>query len=348
MATATDGIRYTVLTPDNQSANIWVTVIISICFTTAAILARGLSKALVHMRYDWDDYTIIGAYVLGIIQSAIMIKSVTLGLGKDASIIPESNVAAQENYLVASVIFSTLTSYTVKVSMILLIQRLFTYPLTSVWIAMGVSGVVSTITITARCTQSSCANPLPRWIVAAVLDILTEIIIIALPIYCIRSIQMDKTRKIKVQMSFCSRILVITFWCLMLWSIIRAPLDPMPKTAVVLPIVFGQTQLCLSIAIAAILPCFRILFQSSEVLRTESTGYPRDEESKNQGSYGMDSVNASSTIAPLPRKHEHSTSSSQDMGGALTNSSETRASESSIAPSANTNQSQRPMIAHQI
>jgi hypothetical protein len=77
---------------------------------------------------------------------------------------------------------------------------------------------------------------------------------------------------------------------------------------------------------------------------TDSTGYAHPADSKQQDSFGMDSVGASSTVAPLPRKPEHSAASSQDMGGTLTNSTGPRISESSVAPSANTNQSQKPFV----
>jgi hypothetical protein len=57
------GTRYTTLTADNQSANIWIMTILSVCFTTAMILVRAISKRIAGFKYTLDDYVMLGAYV---------------------------------------------------------------------------------------------------------------------------------------------------------------------------------------------------------------------------------------------------------------------------------------------
>jgi hypothetical protein len=147
---------------------------------------------------------------------------------------------------------------------------------------------------------------------------------------------MQTYSKIKVQLSFFSRLAVIVFSILTVWALSRARMSTLPNTTIALPVVFGQLELCMSLSIATILPCFRLLFQSSEREAIGSRAFPGD-EIKIPDSYTMGSVETNtSTVAPLPRKAEHSAASSQDMSGAI--------SEASFVPSGHTNQSQRPFV----
>jgi hypothetical protein len=147
---------------------------------------------------------------------------------------------------------------------------------------------------------------------------------------------MQAYSKIKVQLSFFSRLTVIVFSILTVWALSHMRMSAVPNTTIALPTVFGQLELCMSISIAAMLPCFRLLFQSSEREAVGSQAFPGD-EIKIPGSYTMDSVETqTSTVAPLPRKAEHSAASSQDMSGAI--------SEASFVPSGHTNKSQIPFI----
>jgi hypothetical protein len=151
---------------------------------------------------------------------------------------------------------------------------------------------------------------------------------------------MDTYRKIKVQLSFLSLLLVIIFSCLIMWALTRMRLSSSPNTTVVLPTLFLQLELCLSISIASLIPCFRILFQSSEKQPIRTQTFPGD-NIKIPDSYTMISVGTNtSTVEPSPRKAEHSAASSQDVGGARTNDSGARISESSFVPSGQTNTSE--------
>jgi hypothetical protein len=154
---------------------------------------------------------------------------------------------------------------------------------------------------------------------------------------------MQARRKIKVQLSFFSRLLIIVFSGLTMWALTRIRVASTPNTTIALPALFGQLELCASISIASILPCFRILFQSSEKLPIGRSAFPGD-DIKVPDSYTMGSTvtTDTSTGGPSPRRAEHSATSSQDVGGAHRSSSGARISDSSFVPSAHTNVSQRP------
>lgn len=242
--------------------------------------------------------------------------------------------------------------------MILLIQRLFKRSMMPVWIAFSILGILSSITVVAGCSYNYCSNSLARWVIIAVFDVLTEILIILLPVFCIRTIQMARISKMKVQASFFSRLLNVLFSGLTIWSLSRITFSGRPSTDTVLPIIFGQLEICVSLSIASILPCFRIIFQSSEKVPTgfSTNGYPSEPkpdvesppDSPLEHSFRLGSVNTHPESGTLPRTRQpdHSPSSSQDMDAPHSSHSEStnRLSYASVAPSGATGLSQKALI----
>ena len=112
-----------------------------------------------------------------------------------------------------------------------------------------------------------------RWIAVITVDILTEIAVILLPITSLFSYQIKTKFRIKLSMSFGSRILLIPFSSLTIWAlstIIRNNAESLkhPTTAIVLPSIFQQVELTLSFAISSMLPCLSHLFNSSDMETT--------------------------------------------------------------------------------
>ncbi|QDS74105.1 hypothetical protein FKW77_009728 [Venturia effusa] len=351
------GTRYTTLTATDQSANIWVVSIITICVSTACFAVRAFSKSRTAFKFGFDDYSLIGGWCLSIVHTALIIRSLTLGLGKDGSIVPAENVASMEKYFFASIVFGILSLYSVKISMILLIQRLFRKSMLPVWIAFTILGITSGITAMAGCSYRHCSNFLARWVIVAVFDILTETVIILLPVFCIRSIQMPRAGKLKVQASFFSRLSNVLFSSLTIWSISRLELPSRSTTLIALPVVLGQLDICVSLSIASVLPCFRIIFQSSEKIPTEFSTNAYQSEPKPdresslrspvQDSFGLGSVNhlASGTF-PSAQIPGHSPVCRDDLVTAHSSHSGSagRLSSTSIALSGATGLSQKFLI----
>lgn len=259
--------------------------------------------------------------------------------------------------------------YLAKVSMVMLIGRLFTKSLRPMWIAVAVLGVVSAIQIEAGCVYPTCTNVAPRYIVYSAFDLATEILIIALPVYYIQDVRMSTKRKAKVIMTFSSRALVMLFACLIIWAATRIRETGSFTTSITLPVILLQLELGLSLIICAVIPCFRMIFQSSDMILTHSAEVSRETKQareSNSGSNRLRSLGAhlSRTAAtdtqisyvrqatpPPPtiaRKPEHVPQSSQDTTGAASDftrrPSEGRASESSLVPSGTTGLSSKPLV----
>jgi len=87
---------------------------------------------------------------------------------------------------------------------------------------------------------------------------------------------MDPVDKFKVMLSFSMRFLIIIFSILGIWAIGYGVTNPTgatnasslpltePTTAIIIPTIFQQFELTLSVSHAAIMPCFRLLFRVCE------------------------------------------------------------------------------------
>ena len=57
------GTRYAVITPDNQSANIYVCGIISLALGTACVIGRGLFRYRLGFAFSTDDWVFFASWV---------------------------------------------------------------------------------------------------------------------------------------------------------------------------------------------------------------------------------------------------------------------------------------------
>lgn len=173
---------------------------------------------------------------------------------------------------------------------------------------------------------SLTCSKIARWVIVTILDIATEIVIIVVPYFPLQAIQMEPYDKFKVMLSFSTRLFAIAFSILSVWAISFAVTDPTkatngsagpltgPTTAVVIPSIFQQFELMLSICVAAILPCFRLIFQVCEeddgtmvTQRGPDNDQHNTQDSKHSqvASFGMERRNGS-------RSGKASSSSSRD------------------------------------
>lgn len=259
--------------------------------------------------------------------------------------------------------------------MVMLIGRLFTRSVTPYWIATTVLGVAALVQIEAGCLYPTCTSVGNRYIAYAALDIASELITIVLPIRYIQQVHMNQERKIKVSMTFSSRALVILFAGLIIWAATRIREIGEFTTSITLPVILLQIELGLSLMICAVIPSFRMIFQSSDVVLSsaEGTREPKrgphdsvqDGDNQRMRTFGETFSRRSETMAntdtqisyvrqptppppPMPRKVEHTPQHSQDAttiaSEATGRPSEGRASLSSLVPSGTTGLSSKPLF----
>ncbi|KAF1991707.1 hypothetical protein K402DRAFT_400407 [Aulographum hederae CBS 113979] len=281
MSSSDAAYRFETLDENDRSSHLWVLAIICLAFTSFSLIARFMIRKTTHgFDFNADDYTLFGAHIFMIIQFIMIAVSLVDGLGKDASIAKDQPIMA--DFFYTNQILFVVTLYIAKCSMILLLGRLFSKQLMAFWISFIVVGVAAVLAITAKCWpdhiyqqdyNDKCDNAWYRWLAVILLDIISEVVILGLSLYYVRDVQMERKPKVKVMLSFASRILVIAAAIVFLWteSTVAFSTTRNPGTSIILPTLLQQIELCLCIATATVIPCIRLLFRAAD---GPSRGHP--------------------------------------------------------------------------
>ncbi|KAH0386983.1 hypothetical protein KCU92_g2212, partial [Aureobasidium melanogenum] len=193
-------------------------VAISICLTYTLIF----TCVRIHLRrssFGADDAVVIVATIAAIAHFAASYACLTAGLGKPYDMIKE-HINRLSSRTIASAVTFVLALYAAKLAALIFLMRIqsktrstYFYPI--LVLIYTILGVASAITIAAGCpsasdyywdfdgNKDSCPSEECRWQAMTALDIISEIILLALPFNLVWSLQMPQKRKAMV---------VITFW----------------------------------------------------------------------------------------------------------------------------------------
>jgi hypothetical protein len=103
-----------------------------------------------------------------------------------------------------------------------------------------------------------------RWIIITAFDVVSEIALFVLSIFYLWPIRLKPMDKIKVTLAFSTRLINVAFAILFISSYSRK--SDKPGVAIVEPAIFQQCSLATSLIIVSIMPVFRFLFQTSELI----------------------------------------------------------------------------------
>ncbi|KAG9943998.1 hypothetical protein KCU85_g8255, partial [Aureobasidium melanogenum] len=193
-------------------------VAISICLTYTLIF----TCVRIHLRrssFGADDAVVIIATLAAMAHFAASYACLTAGLGKPYPMIEEHTHRLSSRTIASAVTF-VLALYAAKIAALVFLMRIqsktrttYFYPI--LVLVYTILGVASAITVAAGCpsksgyywnfvgNKDSCPGEERRWQAMTALDIISEVILLALPINLVWSLQMPRNRKIMV---------VVTFW----------------------------------------------------------------------------------------------------------------------------------------
>lgn len=114
--------RFALSTPTDRSATAWISSILSLVYTSLSLLARYYLKS---GTVSVDDAAIVVAQILAFAQFGATFYGITQGLGKDLSLLDGSEKTHSANAFEASEILYVLALAAAKISMAMLIDRIF-------------------------------------------------------------------------------------------------------------------------------------------------------------------------------------------------------------------------------
>ncbi|KAF2797813.1 hypothetical protein K505DRAFT_297692 [Melanomma pulvis-pyrius CBS 109.77] len=199
-----------------------VGVLISACFVGARIAQR-ISKTGLGL----DDYMIMASLVASGLLSMTECQAVVYGFGRKYATLPhDSRITARKWFYGAQIMYKVVLMLN-KISMVCLYYRIFAisskkfriacHALNGFIIASGMAFIIGTIF---QCTPISyfwdrripgggrCFNNEPWWISYSVVQILTDVFLLVLPIQQVFTLSMTKTEKLGLSLIFGTGIFV--------------------------------------------------------------------------------------------------------------------------------------------
>ncbi|KAF2713002.1 hypothetical protein K504DRAFT_461591 [Pleomassaria siparia CBS 279.74] len=236
MASSTDaptsvGNRFARFTPDDHSAPIWIATILALIFAYLILLIRLLFVK--KNRYGIDDVLLTLAHIMGLGMWAAIFSSLGSGLGKALKLVQAKDIPRMNQAYLASRILLLLALGISKCSVLMFVRGIFDHSTRVVLVvhvtigivvawglagALAVSVGTSPDKIADGLNFAHATNDILRLKVITIIDIVTEIVILLLPIVPLFKIQMSWQRKLIVIIAFSFRILNIYITLMHLFS----------------------------------------------------------------------------------------------------------------------------------
>ncbi|EOA85134.1 hypothetical protein ACJQWK_07202 [Exserohilum turcicum] len=223
--------RFSRVTANDHSAGLWITTILSIIYALLVFAVRiGYTKRRAHAI---DDVVAALAHIIGLGMWGVLFKSLGNGLGKSYRVLDDAEISQVQKSFFASRILLYIALTLSKGSILILIPTVFsrntaisyiangTAAMLAVWCLIGVIAtpvVCSTEVIIPKPGIGHCTNFIPWLQVLTVGDIVTEVVIIMLPMVGLYKTFMNFADKATVMLAFSTRIPNIAFSLMYLFA----------------------------------------------------------------------------------------------------------------------------------
>ncbi|KAF2817342.1 uncharacterized protein BDZ99DRAFT_431394 [Mytilinidion resinicola] len=285
MSTVSTSERFSTITPNDHGGYVYIATLMAMTYSTLAFIARCLVK---RRMFGVDDWAVVVAQTLFFGQFAAVLAALSAGLGKNFDLLDDGQFFKIFRSLFADQILLYLSLCVAKCSVVLLIQRLFTRDMKHFWLICSIFlglviawGVASGLLVSIGCSPSShslgnveprCAGYLTRYKIISTLDVLTELLLVLVPVYLVSHIQMRTRLKFRVVLAFAFRLPVAAFSLLHLVALSRAIHASNSGVALARVTVYQQAQLGYSL-ISATIPCLKSFVKSFDTGLGLEVGY---------------------------------------------------------------------------
>ncbi|KAF3480394.1 uncharacterized protein GIQ15_05741 [Arthroderma uncinatum] len=222
----TGGDRFATITPDDHGGILWVASTVCAIYV---LLCLGLRMYVKREFYGLDDLLALLATVVAEAQYIAIFFGLSDGLGRNDANFSTFQIEKIGRSILFSEVFFLLGLLLAKVSVILLIRRLFSPDMRPHIVACDTTLVVI------------------RWQAIGALDAFTEFLIFGMAVLVVWRVQMKHSRKARVVMAFIPRLPVIVFAVLHIQRTMDFTTKPKPSVSIVAPLVYQQIELCYSL-----------------------------------------------------------------------------------------------------
>ncbi|KAL4932668.1 uncharacterized protein BDV17DRAFT_169745 [Aspergillus undulatus] len=240
----------------HHGAWVIITVALGLVLFLVSFLIRLYVRLALHPPFGKDDYVLLGATIIAIIQAALLFEACTRGLGTSIDLLKDGDVNAVQRLIIVSDTLYLITLYTTKCCVVgiylrLTPQRLHnraswgTLLLCTLWVVPAI------LILTINCglntpwkgTGGQCGDLLPRWRFIVALDIATELILFGLSVLLLAGLFMPLKRKFTIAFAFVFRLPIIIFAILHIVYLQKDIGSRDPTLRAVSSLIWGQVEL---------------------------------------------------------------------------------------------------------
>ncbi|CAI9637214.1 unnamed protein product [Alternaria burnsii] len=216
--------RFARITTNDHSAPLWIATILSLIYAVLVLAVRlGFTKWKAHTL---DDIVVTIAHLIGFTMWGLLFTSLDNGLGKSYAILHDAEVSRMQQYFFTSQILLYIALALSKCSILILIRAVFTqnskvsFLALATMIVVAIWGFIGVVASSVACSVESivprpgggyCTSLVPWLRVLGAGDVLTETLIIIIPMVGFHGSLMSNKRKAIVMLAFSTRIPNIVF-----------------------------------------------------------------------------------------------------------------------------------------
>ncbi|KKK22661.1 hypothetical protein ARAM_002581 [Aspergillus rambellii] len=266
---------------DNLHHGAWViiTVGLGLVFSLVSFLIRLYVRLALHPPFAYDDFVLLGATIIAVIQASLLFEASSQGFGTSINLLEDDQVNTIQTLIVISDVLYLITLYTTKCCVVGIYLRLTPQKLhnRASWAALILCTlwlIPAILIITINCelerpwrgTGGRCGSLLARWQFIVALDIATELILFSLAVTLLAGLFMPVKRKLTIASAFIFRLPTIIFAIFHIYTLQISNHSLDPTLAAVQPIIWSQVELHYAL-IACSVFCLR------PFMAAVSTGY---------------------------------------------------------------------------
>ncbi|OQE23058.1 hypothetical protein PENSTE_c009G01309 [Penicillium steckii] len=329
----------------HRAAYIIITAALGLVVSSVCFLIRLYVRLYLIPPFARDDFVLLGATVMAILQSILVFYACSQGFGTSITLLDEGRLNQIQALVATSDIFALIIIYLSKCCVLAIYLRLTpqkphnraswaTLCLCTAWLIPAVLIILVDCELNKpwRSQGGQCRNLYPRWQFIAALDAITELIIFVLAIVLLKGLFMKLRRKLAIGFAFLFRFPLIVFTILHI-SKLRAALGKTDVTlAAIEPSLWLQVELHYALVACSVF-CLRPFMQAvSTNYGTAGDSTLESSASRSQGTKGSSKSGSGS--------NSHSASRSRSMsrvqrkrGGTATIPAWSRSNTNAVPPS---------------
>ncbi|KAL4909142.1 hypothetical protein BDW74DRAFT_146062 [Aspergillus multicolor] len=243
---------------DDLHHGAWIIIVaaLGLVLSLVSFLIRLYVRLALHPPFGKDDYVLLGATLVAIIQTTLIFEAAAKGLGTSIDLLDVGDVHAIQVLIITSDILYLITLYTTKCCVVGIYLRLTpqklhnwaswaTLLLCTLWVIPAV------LILTVDCglnrpfkgSSGQCEDLLPRWKFVVALDIVTELILFGLAVFLLAGLFMPLKRKLTIAFAFFFRLPIIIFAIMHIYYLNKDIGSTNPTLDAIPSLLWGQAEL---------------------------------------------------------------------------------------------------------